>query len=321
MIIHNLQINNFRNLEPVCLEFGSSINLFLGNNGQGKTNILEAIYLSCSGQSFRPGKSENFVNFRDSQKSAKIKANLSVDTLDYKVEMTLSKNDKSLLLNGKRTNPTKLLRNFGIVLFSPESLTAIKGGPEQRRALVDDLLIAHDVENLKLVGNFKKCLKNRNRILKDYKTARISRKECLSLMDSYNEIYLPQATELCLARLRVLKNLTPFLIETMGFISHCKNVDVSVDYLISGESAIEFDQEMVRCSLEKRLSELGSYEMEIGISLVGPHRHDIRFLFDKNDSRYYCSQGQQRALILSFKMVQIMYHYEFYQRGIYFATG
>jgi DNA replication and repair protein RecF len=92
-----------------------------------------------------------------------------------------------------------------------------------------------------------------------------------------------------------------------------KNVEISVDYLISGASAREFSRQQIYNALSIRLKELGAREIDVGHSLVGPHKHDVVFLYNGEDSRFFCSQGQQRALILSFKMAQIVYHYTVYQ--------
>src|SRR6185312_16818402 len=116
------------------------------------------------------------------------------------------------------------------------------------------------------------------------------------------------ATDLTWQRLEALRAILEDLNQAMNSISKNQNVDISVEYVISGENALKMSYSDVENSLQKRVLELSDAELASGSSLVGPQKHDIVFLYDQNDSRFYCSQGQQRALILSFKMAQIVYH-------------
>lgn len=315
MFIQELELRSYRNYDSLALVFKTGVNVFVGQNGQGKTNLLEAIHLLTQGQSFRPGKTDILIKKTTSEKSPKslLRAKIKKKDLEFQVSAQLTSSTKSFYINNKKASSSQLLKSFPTVLFSPESLSAIKEGPDQRRQLIDEGLILQSPSNAQLLNQFKRALRSRNRILKDYRAGHHSFDQAKSLLESINGNYLPLAAAVSLARVEALRQMSPDLKNAMASIADLQNVDISVDYLISSQSAIDWDKQKIYDALHARLKELWRAEMDSGSSLVGPHKHDIRFLFDREDSRYYCSQGQQRALILSFKMAQIMYHYRVYQ--------
>ena len=166
------------------------------------------------------------------------------------------------------------------------------------------------------MADFRKALKTRNKLLKDYLDENLDKKSTLSVLESLEPIYLNLAAQLTLKRIKLLHNMLGGIIEAMEFISK-KSVDISVEYRISGENylqkANEISLEQINNALYQRLQQLRDAELSSGSSLVGPHKHEIVFLYDQKDSRFYCSQGQQRALILAFKMAQIMYYYKLHE--------
>ena len=310
MVIQRLKIRNFRNYQALDLSLEPGVNILLGENGQGKTNLLEAIYLLCRGRSFRPGDVSTWLGQTGDSVAMVSGAIESHNGQHDEVKMTLEGKRRSFLLNGKRASRATLLARFPCVLFSPESLGAIKEGPDSRRQLVDDLLVSHAPRTAPLLDHYQKALRARNRWLRDGKKGLLSdHNEIHRVLDSLGPGFLDLAAQLVFARLEAMHAILPGLKQTMSELFPSANVDISVDYLISGESAFEWDAKKVYSALEKRAYELRNAEIDAGISLVGPQKHDIQFLFGGNDSRYFCSQGQQRGLILSFKMAQIMYHY------------
>lgn len=312
MRFENLELHNFRNFREICLSLSPSINIFLGQNGQGKTNLLESIHFLTRGQSFRPGSGENFIRQEALAENgiSLVRGNIYKKNLKNQIEFILGKKTKKVLIDKKKQSAAELGKNFPSVLFSPESLSAIKEGPEQRRLLVDEFLVSHNPENIQLLHHYKKCLKSRNKLLKSRLNERISPIEFEKTLESLNPNFFLFSTHLVLARTNALRVLLPKIQEAMRFILNDKKVEISVDYIISDESALNWSHDEVFKSLVDRGQQLSAAERSLGVSLVGPQKHDIRFLFNGNDSRYYCSQGQQRALILSYKMAQIVYYYE-----------
>ncbi len=305
-MIKELKIRNFRNIAEARLQFSPRVNIFLGQNGQGKTNILESIYLLCSGTSFRYAENSNFIKTGSSESLLFAKAELN--QLDFELGLQILKSKKTHLINNKKTSAVEVVKRFPCVIFSPESLTSIKEGDDERRQLVDDLLMSIKPLNVDLISQFRKTLKTRNKILKNFLNAETSKVETENLLESINPIFLKQAAELCSQRVQALQALKPFINSAMQYISQDKNVDISVEYVISSETATNWEQNQITEKLISRMKQLHDAELASGVSLVGPQKHEIVFLYNQNNSRFYCSQGQQRALILSFKMAQIVYH-------------
>jgi DNA replication and repair protein RecF len=134
------------------------------------------------------------------------------------------------------------------------------------------------------------------------------RQVTLQLLESINPTFLRLATDLTFARISALNGLAKEFNNAMQYISKNDSTEISVDYVISSENGMSYSSEKVNNALQNRMSELQDAELSTGSSLVGPHKHDIVFLYGQKDSRFYCSQGQQRAIILSFKIAQIVYH-------------
>ncbi len=298
------------------MDFRPRVNFLLGENGQGKTNLLEAVFLLCRGISFRASDAQSLLRKGGNRKSrihGHFLKDSSGSTLDYSVDMTLESGRKSATINGKKVNSAGLMTHFPCVLFSPESLSAIKEGPDQRRQLIDELLISHDPRQARLLREFSKALKSRNRLLKNIAEGIGFRSSQEASLESLNKIYFLLATHLTSARLRALNDLQPCIQEAMRSILDEADADISVDYVISGESALSWSDSQVFDAIRKRHQTLALQEASAGSSLVGPHKHDIKLLLAGNDSRFYCSQGQQRALILALKIAQIVYHHRVHQ--------
>lgn len=315
MKFESLRLKNFRNYRDLRLEIPSGVVVFLGENGQGKTNLIEAFHFLLHGESFRPATLETLVAHESSGPStmAMIEGHLLQNELRHDLKVTFSDGKKIVTQNGHRANSASLVRQFPLVLFSPESLASIKDGPDQRRRLIDDVLTTHSPGTFRILKDFKRALRSRNRILKDAKSQKLSMAEARRILESLDASYLPLATELTMARLKALGDLQDGFRDAGKSVLALENVDISVEYLMSGAKIENWSRSDVLSALHKRSLELRERELEAGVSLVGPQRHDIRILFAGKDSRFFCSQGQQRALILSFKMAQILYHYKAHQ--------
>lgn len=301
-----LWIKDFRNYSQVQLDFHNPINIFFGLNGQGKTNLIEAIYLACTGTSFRFSENVNLI--KNNTHCARIKAQYQKSNLDFDIQVEVLKSKKNFQISNKKVSSVSLLENFPVVVFSPESLSAIKEGADFRRQLADDFVVTFSKNGAQIISDYKKAQKTRNRILKDFKEGKCSLQQTNDLLESINPSFLRLATHVTQLRWQGLQALLPDLNRAMQSISNSNSVDISVDYVISGQKLQHSSIEELYNLMRNRLVELHAAELAQGSSLVGPHKHDIKFLYDGNDSRFFCSQGQQRALILSFKMAQIVYH-------------
>ncbi len=307
MIIKSLWLSNFRNFEQSHTDFSPRVNIFLGNNGEGKTNILEAIYLLIEGVSFRYSKYETLVQLE--KNFSLIKSLIENQNLDYNVRLHFSENKKMLTVNEKKISQEKLNLPPAI-LFSPESLSIIKESSDERRNLIDQLVQQTHRQGRKIIQDFRRVLKTRNKILKDIATERIERNLGLETLSSVNPSFLKQAAELTMLRINALFEIQNEVEKALSKIHAGKNVKFDYQYIISEKNHRNSSLENVISALEKRMQELTPAEIQSGGSLVGPQKHDVIFLYDGNDSRFYCSQGQQRSIILAFKMAQIVYHHK-----------
>ncbi len=315
MFFKKLVLRNFRNYDNLEIHLKPGVNILVGNNGHGKTNLIEALHLLVNGQSFRPGQQEIWLKKTEHRicEAAFLKVEVDSDGLQNEIMMKVTPAHRMLYVDGKRTTGIDLQSKFPSVLFSPESLSAIKEGPDQRRLLLDDVVITQGEREAHWVKEFRRALKSRNRLLKDYQLGLYSETQMNSLLEAIDGVYLPIAAALTHARIRLLTALEPHLQEALSFIGPRDLVDISVDYLVSDQSARDWDLREVLDALHNRLKSLKKNELEAGTTLVGPHKHEIHFLSAGNNARYFCSQGQQRALILGFKMAQIMYHYRVFR--------
>jgi DNA replication and repair protein RecF len=315
MKLASLRLRNFRNYGDLRLDFPSGVVVFCGANGQGKTNLIEAIHLLLRGESFRPAPPASLLRHTREgvAASARLEAEVWQESLRHDLKLNLTSGRKTALWNDKAVTSSTLARRFPVVLFSPESLAAIKEGPEARRQLVDDVVLTHAASSAKILRDFKRALRARNRLLKDAVQEKLPLAEAERVLESLDPSYLPLAAELTAARLSALKALADDFQTAARAVLRAPTVDISVDYVVSSQSAGDWSRSDILTALHKRALELRRSELSSGLSLVGPHKHDIRVLFSGKDSRFFCSQGQQRALILSFKMAQILYHYRAYQ--------
>lgn len=305
MFVENILIRDFRNISILQTEFSKNLNVFLGKNGQGKTNLLESLYLLVRGNSFRYSNNESFISY--GAEHAIIQSLFHQSNLKYNLKLVVQKKTKEFSVNEKKTSSNQIQQKFSVVLFSPESLSFIKESSEFRRTLIDEFLTSVDSKNINIIDDFKKTLKNRNRLLKDFREEKIPKNQFDTLFDSITEIFIEKAADLIFRRLDAIEKLRTDLNDNMQYISQ-SHVEIFVDYVASDASFLGFSRPQIIEKLKTRTFELRSAEIASGSSLVGPHKHEILFLYNQKDSRYFCSQGQQRAIILSFKMAQIVYH-------------
>jgi DNA replication and repair protein RecF len=308
MRFRHLELRQFRNYDQARIEFHPSVNLFVGPNGQGKTNLIEALHLLTHGNSFRPGSTPVWLRRGGEAIAGEVRGLAEKSNLLSEIAFRFSEAEKNFSLNGKRVSPSTLSNQFPSVLFSPESLAAIKEGPEQRRALLDDVLVTLGPMQERALRDFRRALRSRNRLLRDFRQGVYPEPQFVEVLDAFDEVYIPLAATLAHERILLLNQIEPLLQRAAALIDPRYFVDISVDYVISKERARHWDLRQVLDSMRSRLKSLKKFELASGTSLVGPQKHELNFLSAGNDARYFCSQGQQRALILAFKMAQIMYH-------------
>lgn len=305
-MIEKIAINHFRNFKTAQLLFHPNLNIFIGLNGQGKTNLLEAIQLSICGTSFKAQDRLNWLQLGFEHSS--INSDFYFRDVSNSTRIIISKTDRKIVLNDKAIAPFKYRNLFSPVVFDPDSLDVIKQSAEGRRNFIDDISLNLFEGTSAVQNDFKKILKIRNKSLKEYSEGLKNLHEVKKYLDSIEELFLEKACLLVNQRIKTIQSLVPEVNKVLARLQNNADLKIEVQYLISNIDCKHKNTTELNDLLRKRLAELASSELSLGTSLIGPHKHEIKILFNGNDSRFFCSQGQQRSLILAFKMAQIVYH-------------
>ena len=288
MNIESLELSNYRNYKNLYMDYSPKTNLLFGNNAQGKTNILEAIYMCAAGRSHRGSKDKEEIKFGEDE--AHIKININKNNINYRIDIHLKKNrPKGIAINGipiKKTS--ELLGIFNVVFFSPEDLSIIKNGPSERRRFLDMELCQLNSLYVHSLICYNKILIQRNKLLKDFNFIKES-KETLDILD-----------------IQLIKYGKEIIRYREVFIDELKNIIKKISKDISGEYInINYEKNIEIDKYEEKLKNKRNEELKLKMTLIGPHRDDISFSIDGVDIRRFGSQGQQRTAALSLKLSEI----------------
>jgi len=299
MLLKKLRLKNFRNYGELSLDFYNGINIFYGENAQGKTNILEALYIFSSSKSHRGVKDKDLIKFGCDKSEAEIEFVSQTREQSALYNIYDSKN-KKLFINGIEQKKLKAL--FGIfttVIFSPEDLNLIKEGPEERRRFLDTDISQIRPDYYNLLKDYKKLIFSKNNLLKSENINR-------DLLLVYNEKLALLAAKIIVHRLRFTERISELSSLALFYISD-KKEKIEIKYIPGFNKEFDLSVKSIREALLNELSEVMEEEIKKGVSLIGPHRDDISFFLNGMDAKLYCSQGQQRSVILSLKLAE----YEF----------
>ncbi len=290
MIIKSLELDHFRNYDSLSMTFDSGTNILYGDNAQGKTNILEAIYLSATTKSHKGSKDRDIVNF--AAEEAHIRTYIEKDGLENRVDMHLRKNkSKGIAINGQKIKKAAdLLGLLNVVFFSPEDLSIIKNGPAERRRFVDMELCQLDSFYLYNLNNYNKIVNQRNKLLKElYYNPGL--KDTLSIWDSQLLAYGSKIIE-----------------RRIAFVEQLNDIIYEIHRKLSGnkeELRICYEPDVTLEEYEQRLQSGQERDIRLKQTSTGPHRDDFSFLAGNIDIRKFGSQGQQRTAALSLKLSEI----------------
>ena len=290
MIIKSIELSNFRNYESLNLEFDKGTNILYGDNAQGKTNVLEAIYLSSITKSHKGSKDQDIIRFGENE--SHIRTYIEKDGDTYKVDMHLRKSgSKVIAVNGQKLKKAAgLLGLLNVVFFSPEDLSIIKNGPSERRRFIDMELCQLDNFYLYNLNNYNKIVNQRNKLLKDIYT-NYSLKETLDIWDSQLISYGSKIIE-----------------RRVAFINQLNEIIYDIHKKLSGEKEeilIKYEPNVLIEEFESKLKQNQEKDIKLKMTTVGPHRDDICIDVNGIDIRKFGSQGQQRTAALSLKLSEI----------------
>lgn len=290
MIIKSLELANFRNYEELNISFDKGTNILYGDNAQGKTNILEAIYVSATTKSHKGSKDKEIINF--DKEEAHIRTYLEKENVETRVDMHLRKNkSKGIAIDGKKIKKAAdLMGLLNVVFFSPEDLSIIKDGPAERRRFADMELCQLDSFYLYNLNHYNKIIGQRNKLLKDmYFQPEL--KETLNIWDSQLVSFGSKIIE---RREQFVKQLGDIIFDIHKKLSGGKE-----------ELVIAYEPDVSIEDFEKQMKYNQDKDIRLKQTTTGPHRDDFSFVVNGVDIRKYGSQGQQRTAALSLKLSEI----------------
>lgn len=290
MIIKSLELADFRNYDTLHIDFSSGTNILYGNNAQGKTNILEAIYLSATTKSHKGSKDKDIVNFY--KEESHIRTYLERDGVETRVDMHLRKNkSKGIAIDGQKIKKAaELLGLLNVVFFSPEDLSIIKSGPAERRRFVDMELCQLDQFYLYNLNHYNKIVNQRNKLLKDM-YFNPSLRDTLNIWDS-----------------QLISFGSKIIERRKLFVEQLNEIICEIHNKLSGgreNIVIHYEPDVTIEDYEKNLAFHQERDMKLKQTTTGPHRDDFSFMADDIDIRKFGSQGQQRTAALSLKLSEI----------------
>ena len=291
MNLNSVCIENFRNIDLVQLQFQPGLNILYGANAQGKTSILEALYLLGHLKSFRTSRNEELI--RQGRIRSRISANLTHQGCARTLALEITAEGKKPTLDGKEARSAEGF--FGWlrpILFSPEEIGLIKGAPAGRRALVDRAIFQSDPSFLERSQGYARVLKQRNCLLRDGASR--------SVLEPWSEALIASGARLRQDRRDYLRRLSPRLTQTYREI--CAGQETAT--LAWNDESADLAAEEQR--LRREISSSREREERLGQTLVGPHRDEPLFLIDDRALKTYGSQGQQRSFVLAFKTAQLL---------------
>lgn len=290
MIIKSLNLMNFRNYDNLNIDFDEKTNILYGKNAQGKTNILEAIYMCSTTKSHRGNKDKEIIKFKEEE--AHVKLILEKNKANHRIDLHLKKNKtKGIAINGYPIKKHgEIFGLLNIVFFSPEDLEIIKKGPGERRRFLDTELCQINKLYLHNLINYNKVLVQRNNLLKQIP----KNKNLIDTLSVWDEKLIEHGRKIISFRNKFIKNLNE-IINNIHFKLTAERENLKIKY----EPNVESDD------FYNRIKKNRDRDIYLGSTTCGPHRDDMCFIIDGIDIRIYGSQGQQRTVALSLKLAEI----------------
>lgn len=293
-----LKVENYRNLKNDIIMPCEGVNVIYGDNAQGKTNLLESLWMFCGGHSFRASKDNDVINWN--QSFARLEMKFFGQDREQKAKITFQSGKKSVEINGvEKKSAAALIEKYCAVVFSPEHLNLIKRGPSERRKFIDSAICREKLQNAVILSKYNRLLNQRNSLLKDiYK--RPSLEETLGIWD---EPLIKNGALLIKKRLEYIKMLTQKAEKYHSGISRGKE-ELRIRYISSADIKFEDSVEEIEEKLRKKFENNKKDDIRLGVTNIGAHRDDVEILINDKNAKTFASQGQQRSAVLSLKLAE-----------------
>ena len=312
MYITKLRVKNYRNFSEEEIVFDPDINIIYGNNAEGKTNLLEAIFLCATSKSHKNSKDVEIINFNNKESHIKVffynETNKNKEqTIDIQLNSDIK---KGIALNGIKIDKlSDFLGTLNAIIFAPEDLNIIKEGPAIRRKFIDMELCQIDKVYVSNITSYNKVLNQRNAILKDILSATGNNKsELINFLDTYDDQLIGFGLEVIIKRKKNIKELSEKIKDIYYKISGEKE-ELIIDYenVFFNNCVDELcDPEKIKKKYKEKLEETKEQDIKNGFTSIGPQRDDISFIVENNDLRKFGSQGQKKAAAISLKLSELL---------------
>src|SRR5215212_6887926 len=303
MLLESLEVHQFRNLSGETV-WGPGLNIIHGENGQGKTNWLEAIYLLATSKSFRTQRPQEAVRFNESLAVVRGRVARSSE-VQRDLQVTIQGNTKSLSVNGKRETVASYLSQLHVIAFTADELEVVRGGPEARRRFLDRGVVSLHHSYVQTLADYQRVIKQKNRLLQDLSDSETNIENARQLIEPWNEQITALGATIHRARRDYVERLGQSLQQRLF-----EREEVTIRYVsaLEGKGDLEDYEGLITERLRLRLSA----EIASGYSLIGPHRDELEILFDRRDIRTYGSSGQQRSALILLDLAAISVYYSWH---------
>lgn len=300
MYIESLALKNYRNYEEFFMNFENKVNVILGENAQGKTNVMESIYVLAMAKSHRTSNDKDLIRWE--QEYAKIEGRVQKQHGNLPLALVISKKGKKARLNHiEQQKLSRYVGNMNVVMFAPEDLNLVKGSPQVRRRFIDMEIGQVSPVYLHDISQYQKILQQRNHYLK---MLQIKKQTDQTMLEVLTEQFIQVAVKIVAKRFEFLNLLENWAKPIHQGISRGLE-SLEIRYKPSVEVLEEQDWSKMVAGFEEKYGKVSAKEIERGTTLFGPHRDDLLFLVNGRDVQTFGSQGQQRTTALSVKLAEI----------------
>ena len=301
MKVKSIKLKNFRNFKDLDIEIDDVLNIFIGDNGQGKTNLLESIYLCSIGKTFRLNSENDLIKFNENSFEIEISIKKDNDENIKNINFSFSKSGKkNIKINGITLEKNSEIIGFlSNVIFTPDDLKIIKGSPNERRRFVNI-----DISQIKpkykyLLRDYKKIITSRNIILKD-----LNNKQNKEVLSIWNDYQVNIGSDIIEYRRNYIDKLKVYASNIYSEISNNKE-SFDLQYKCDIGNIDNLSKEEIKEKFNNRINKYIDAEILKKISLHGPHKDDIIVRINGKDFKYFGSQGQQRSAVLAIKLAEV----------------
>ncbi len=292
MYIKKVKLENFRNYDYLEVDFKKDFNLIYGNNAQGKTNILEAIYIAAIGKSFQTSQDSELIKIGKNR--ARVEIEFQTKDREGNISYEIA-DKKTFYINGiKQKRVSDIIGKINLVLFYPDNINIIKGGPHERRKFIDIMISQLKPNYLHLLNRYKQTLEQRNTYLKQIKFDNKDK----DMLEIWDERLAELSFQIYIYRNKYIQKMSEKIEKIHNKITNCGNLEekISIKYITSGTTKED---------LYKMLKNNREVDIRRGFTSIGVHRDDFDIYINNKKVNIYGSQGQQRTAVLTLKLTEL----------------